>query len=37
MYYQNSNVRRPGSMEPDAYDLNKPTRVLNETSWMAAQ
>jgi len=37
MYYQNSNVRRPGSMEPDTYDLKQPTRVLNEPSWMAAQ
>ena len=37
LYYQNSNVRRPGSMEPDTYDLKQPTRVLNEPSWMAAQ
>jgi hypothetical protein len=34
LYYQNSsNVRRPGSMEPDAYDI-KPR--MNE-AWMAAQ
>jgi hypothetical protein len=35
MYYPNSNIRRPQSTEPDAYDV-KPRMIGNEM-WQAAQ
>jgi hypothetical protein len=36
MYYPNSNIRRPQSQEPDAYDI-KPRVMNNEQMWTAAQ
>jgi hypothetical protein len=35
MYYPNSNIRRPQSTEPDAYDV-KP-RIIGNEMWQAAQ